>query len=250
MSKNMDKKAELEAQAGGIGATSNGYPQPTMDESNQDTWQDIANTLPFAPVETIDLISYNGTEILPVSCTVGSCGSRTDEHSAVTTTSTALLRIGMMKQGATYQSILKLSTSTTSRKSSKDAHCAYQNEQELKNMFKSAFQVGTILYRSMQSGENTLKKFSTMEKVAFEINKLFGVELVSGYRLKEGIKNGRRSLSPPRRGPISRIVDVELKALASLVFTAESIEQANCAEDCLEWPELMSRVGKIMNGCL
>jgi uncharacterized protein (DUF885 family) len=54
-------------------------------------------------------------------------------------------------------------------------------------------------------------------------------------------------LSPPRHGPISQITDVELKALASLVFMAESIEQANCAEDCLEWPELMSRVGQIVN---
>jgi hypothetical protein len=247
MSKNMDKrKAEQQAEREAQATAALTSP---MDESNQDTWQGTENSLPLVPVETIDLYSYDDAEILPVSCAVGSLGSKIDEHSVAPTTSTALPTPTMQGE-ASCQSILKLTTSTTSRKMSKEAHRARQNGQELTNIYKSAFKVGTILYQSVKSGENKLIKFSSVDKVATETNQLFGIELVSGYQLKEGVKNGRSGLSPPRRGPMSRIPEDELEALASLVFMAESIEQANCAEDCLERPELISRVGSIANGHL
>jgi hypothetical protein len=128
-------------------------------------------------------------------------------------------------------SISTLTTSTKNRKSSKEAHAARKDKKEFDNIYKSAYKVATMLYHSVQAGENTMEKFSSAEKVATQINELFGVDFLSGFQLKEGVKNGRQGLSPPRRGPEGRIPEDEFKAVANLVFTAESIEQANCTVD-------------------
>jgi hypothetical protein len=95
-------------------------------------------------------------------------------------------------KGAKCTPVSSLTTSASSRKSSKEEHRARQDEKECNNLHKSAFKIGTTLYESVRSGENTLVKFVTADKVASEINNFFGIELVSGYMLKEGVKKGRR----------------------------------------------------------
>jgi hypothetical protein len=41
-----------------------------------------------------------------------------------------------------------------------------------------------------------------------KVNEMFGIELLSGYQLRQAIKDGRRGVSPPRRGPPTRIPQV------------------------------------------
>mmetsp|Transcript_6643 Transcript_6643/g.12145 ORF Transcript_6643/g.12145 Transcript_6643/m.12145 type:complete len:241 (-) Transcript_6643:394-1116(-) len=75
---------------------------------------------------------------------------------------------------------------------------------------------------------------------------MLGVDLVSGRQLQNGVKDDRVGKSPPRRGPEAGISKEEFEALANLVFTAESIEQANCAERT-DRQQMMSIVGDIIN---
>jgi hypothetical protein len=42
----------------------------------------------------------------------------------------------------------------------------------------------------------------------------------------------------------------EIKLLANLVFTCESLEQSNCVENCMERAQVMSCLGEIVNECL
>jgi hypothetical protein len=119
---------------------------------------------------------------------------------------------------------------------------------ELENIRKSAYKVGTVLYDGVKSGQSTLIKFGSAEHCAREVNGMFGYDLVSGYQLKDGVKNNRIGLSPPRRGTPSKIPDDEFKALASLVFSCESIEQANVMENRLTRPKVISIIGEIVNG--
>ena len=137
------------------------------------------------------------------------------------------------------ESISALTESGNHRKSSKEAHAARRDEKELEDITKSAYKVGTVLYDTVQLGENTLTKFQSAEKCAEEVNNMFGVELVSGHQLQDGLKKGLRGMSPPRRGPSTRIPQDEMKALATLSFTYESIEQANCANDRLKRPRVI-----------
>jgi hypothetical protein len=75
---------------------------------------------------------------------------------------------------------------------------------------------------------------------------MLGVDLVSGRQLQNGVKDDRVGKSPPRRGPEAAISKEEFEALANLVFTAESIEQANCAERT-DRQQMRSIVGDIIN---
>lgn len=146
--------------------------------------------------------------------------------------------------------ISSLTTSKDHRTTSKEAHAACKDVIELEDMFKSAYKVGTTLYASVKSGENTVEDLSSAEKCAIAINNLYGVELLSGYQLREAIKDGCVGLSPPRRGPSTRIPMDEIKLLANLVFTCESLEQSNCVENCMERAQVMSCLGEIVNECL
>jgi hypothetical protein len=116
---------------------------------------------------------------------------------------------------------------------------------ELENIRKSAYKVGTVLYDGVKSGQNTLIKFGSAKNCAREVNGMFGYDLVSGYQLKDGIKNNQIDLSPPKRGTPSRIPDLEFKALASLVFSCESIEQANVVENRLTRPKVFQSLGRL-----
>lgn len=88
--------------------------------------------------------------------------------------------------------VASLTTSTSHRKSSKEAHAVRRDEKEYDDIRKSAFRVGTVLLDTVQSGENTLSQFCSAEKCADLTNGMFGIELVSGYGLKEGLKRGPR----------------------------------------------------------
>ena len=146
------------------------------------------------------------------------------------------------------RSISKSTASASHRRSAKEAQAARKDAMELENIRKSAYKVGTVLYDGVKSGQNTLIKFGSAENCAREVNGMFGYDLVSGYQLKDGVKNNQIGLSPPRRGTPSRIPDDEFKALASLVFSCESIEQANVVENRLTRPKVISIIGEIVNG--
>jgi hypothetical protein len=140
--------------------------------------------------------------------------------------------------------------STAHQKSSKEVQKECQDEMEVENMRKSAFKVATVLYNGVMSRQNPLEKFASADKCAHETNVMFEFEILSGYMVKEGVKNGLTGKSPPRRGPQTKIPDDEFKMLCALAFTCESIEQANCAEQRLEWPKIISMIGMIVNECL
>lgn len=190
----------------------------------------------------------------PLSDDASSFASHTQSWSSATTSNS-----GSMSQAAplprpktklTSQSISKATVSTAHRKSSREAQKERQDEMEVENMRKSAFKVATVLYDGAKSGQNPLEKFASADKCAHETNVMFEFEIISGYTVKEGVKNGLTGKSPPRRGPQTKIPDDEFKMLCNLVFTCESIEQANCAEQRLERPKLISMVGTIVNECL
>jgi len=140
-----------------------------------------------------------------------------------------------------------LTTSSTNRRSAQSAQQARREALETEDIEKSAFKVGTVLYNSVQTNENTLIAFASAEKCANAVNQMFGLDLVSGYRLKASIKLGLVGKSPPRRGRASdTIPDDQFKDLATLFFTASSIEQSNC-DDRMNRAELVSICGRIVN---
>lgn len=128
--------------------------------------------------------------------------------SGSTTSSGPTKATAILPTKAKPPSISSMTTSKEHRKSSKDAHAARKDQMELNDIHKSAYKVGTTLFVSVKSGENTLIEFQSADKCARKVNEMFGIELLSGYQLRQAIKDGRRGVSPPRRGPPTRIPQV------------------------------------------
>jgi hypothetical protein len=144
------------------------------------------------------------------------------------------------------QSSLSLTTRTNGRKTSAQAQAGRQNDMDITNLTKIAYKVGTLLLDSVQKNKNPLTNFSSADKVTFKVNEMLGVDLVSGRQLQNGMKDDRVGKLPPQRGPEAAISKEEFEALANLVFTAELIEQANCAERT-DRQQMMSIVGDIIS---
>jgi hypothetical protein len=74
---------------------------------------------------------------------------------------------------------------------SAQAQAGRQNDMDITNLTKIAYKVGTLLLDSVQKNENPLTNFSSADKVAFKVNEMLGVDLLSGRQLQNGVKDDR-----------------------------------------------------------
>ena len=88
-------------------------------------------------------------------------------------------------------SIFSLTTSGTTRKTSKEKQNQRYTQQEKIDLDTSAYKVGTQLYDTVIKNRNTLEKFKTPDGCAAAVNQMFGIELVSGRRISNGVKDGQ-----------------------------------------------------------
>ena len=120
-----------------------------------------------------------------------------------------------------------------------------QRDETLTRIRSSAYKLGTLLLDCVVKGDAPLSDFAGKNKVAAAINGMFGIELVSGRQLLDGINDNQVGKSPPKRGRAREIGDDEFKDLCVAFFTLSSIEQANCAER-LDRPQLTSLLGALL----
>jgi hypothetical protein len=115
------------------------------------------------------------------------------------------------------------------------------------NIKACMFKQGTMLWKSVKTGTNTIKKFDTAEQCADSINTMYGIEGLSGRELQTAVKEGRVGVSPPPRGRPSKILTEDFKLFAQLFFTLSAIEQSNADPQRLTRPKLVSLAGTIVN---
>ena len=87
--------------------------------------------------------------------------------------------------------------------------------------------LGTVMLHRIRQKKCELLKFKTAEDVADFLNGGFELELISGRQLCDAVKKGRVGIEPTVRGRKPLLDDEDLSDLASLVFTAQTIEQVN-----------------------
>jgi hypothetical protein len=104
-----------------------------------------------------------------------------------------------------------------------------------------------LLWNSVVKGKNTLKRFVTAEQCADSINDMYGIEGLSGRKLKKAVKEDQVGVSPPPRGRPSNIPDEDFKQIAQLFFTLSAIEQSNADPQRMTRPKLVSLAGIIVN---
>lgn len=147
-------------------------------------------------------------------------------------------------------SIMQLVGAKQKRKTSKAAQQERRDQETLQRIRSSAYKVGTTLLSTVKSGKNELVHLKTADLCAYETNRMFGLELVSGRQLSNAYNSGRVGMSPPRQGRRSEVSNEIFEAICTLVFTAESIDQANCSDNRLQRNEMTSTVGVIVNEVL
>jgi hypothetical protein len=141
----------------------------------------------------------------------------------------------------------RTTASSNTRLTSHQAQYERRDEAEVSNTKKSAYKVGTFIYKLVQDGMIGLPKFKSADSTAREVNNLFEVPAISGRQILDACKNDRAGKSPPRRGFPSILPDADLQDLAMLCFSLSAIEQTNCAAQRLDNQGLISLVGKIVN---
>ena len=110
---------------------------------------------------------------------------------------------------------------------------AKQDDREMKTTWNgvrsAAYKISSILYDLNKKGRLKLKKFNNdASKVANAVNEIFECELVSRRDVLTSYNNKRVGTSPPPRGQPPRLPQQVFKYICQLVFTANSIDQANC----------------------
>ena len=181
---------------------------------------------------------YDDADVLPIAP-----GILVEDEGSTT----SLLSISLSKDGQqSRRNFERMTVGKTSRKSSVEAHLDRQIEEEFKANCKGMFKAATTIYKSVVDDETTLKSLSSAEKVADAVNSLYGIEYLSGASIRSGVNNGNAGKSPPRRGAPSRLSQKAFGNLCTLIFTMNSIDQANCSKQ-QNRQELIGLVERIVN---
>ena len=120
--------------------------------------------------------------------------------------------------------------------------------EQWKMLEDNARMVGSTLLERFKKGLLPHKEFNTSDKIAENINNLFGCDLISGRQIADAVNKGE--VGQPfisRRGRPKAIDDEHLKLLAFLVFTCQSIEQGNADPLRFNRTQMASAIGKIVN---
>ena len=141
----------------------------------------------------------------------------------------------------------KLTTFKNTRRSIFDQQAARQEEVAWNDTYDTAYKIGSIILSQHQNNHLPLKAFGSATKVATRVNEFFGAELLAGDELSRCVRDGRVGELPLKRGGISRINDEDFNLICELVFTCQSIEQANCDPNRLNRPALRNAVAEIVN---
>ena len=113
--------------------------------------------------------------------------------------------------------------------------------------YRTAFKVATVLFNEVKGKRFPLTKYQSPDDVADFVNQGFGCDFVTGREISEGVKKGLIGKDPPKRGRKPVIDDDDLDDLAFLVFTCQTIEQANGDPNRLGRIELASLIQTVVD---
>ena len=197
-----------------------------------------ADTVSRSPTSARPHWFYDDADVLPIAPGVLVEDARSPTSSP---------SISLSKAGQDSRRIFeRMTVGKVGRMGAVAAHRHRQIDEEFKANCKAMFKVATTLFKSVVDDETTLKSLSSAEKVADAINNLYGIEYLSGAAIRAGVSKGLTGKSPPRRGAPSRLSNIAFENLATLIFTMNSIDQANCNKQ-QNRQELISLIDKVVN---
>ena len=147
-------------------------------------------------------------------------------------------------------SINKFSTKvndTVLRKTSKQANRMRHDQEAWDMLQEAAYEVSTKLYDRLTKKTLPLVKFKSAEDIAEFINAGFECDLISGQMIRKAFQKNFIGKAPEKAGRKPKIPKEETTLLANLLFSANSIDQANSASNRMDRPQQISTIGRILN---
>ena len=185
-------------------------------------------------------------DILVASPTASESGYST--ASSITTTSysrraNSLLATKPYEKATITSTFTSLTTQKMGRRNITQAHCQRRDIRNWDSCYKLANKIGTLTLHALKEKDINLAHLNSADEIAQEVNQMFQCDLVSGRGISDTVANGDVGKSPPKRGRPCRIDDETMKDIAILLFTAQTIDQANGVPDRLRRTECASVIG-------
>ena len=240
-------------------------------KSNKGGVQILSSIFSSMTIEAPSSWNPSSSSISPMSSSLSSSLSSQPTHPPPTTptpepspppppTATATATM-MSQQLASKPSAFKTSSALpsfkklTTMKATRKTTAAKQDERELKIAFddlrSAAYKIGAKAYSLNKQGRLKLKKFSGgANKVATEVNSWFECELISGRDIEKSYRDRRVGQSPPRRGKPPIISREVFSYICDAVYSANSIDQANCDPNRMDRVKMRELICSIVNTLL
>ena len=133
------------------------------------------------------------------------------------------------------------------RKTSQQAH-RERHDQKVWEMLKdSAYEISTKMYDRLRKKKLPLSKFSSAESIATFVNEGFECDLISGEMIRQAYKKDYVGEAPQRVGRKPKVSREDSELLSSLLFSANSIDQANSDASRMNRQDQISTIGRIVN---
>ena len=218
---------------------------------------------PTAPVSIVQPSSLFATAISPLSMSqqsskpiqlIEESESDSEIESTLHVPVASISRLS--SSSTTLSDFLKVSSLPETRKSSKQAQDDRTRSLAYRNTLSSAYKTGSSILKDTLDGRVPLQKFdgkTAKQKalnVACAVNEMYGFDLLCGNEIQQCVKEERVGQSPPRRGAKTRLPPDEEEAIATVVYTAVSLQQVNCDPNTLNRPQMRQLIMKIINAAL
>ena len=220
------------------------YHSQRKPESSQ--YRNTHSKSKLPPTIDVETSATASTAMLSLSPLSSSQSSSTKPSSSSQSSSTLATKPSSSKCSSRSE-FAKLTTFKETRRNVFEKQDARQEEIAWNDTYNTAYKVGSIILSQYQNNQLPLTAFSSASKVATRMNELFRAELLAGDELNRCVSDGRAGELPPKQGKPSRIGDDDFKLISKLVFTCQSIEQANCDPNRLDRPEMRHAVAEIVN---
>ena len=136
---------------------------------------------------------------------------------------------------------------TVSRNTSRQANRQRHDAEAWEMLRESAYETSTKMYARLRNKKLPLTKFSSAESIASFVNEGFECELISGEMIRQAFKKNIIGKAPQKAGRRPTIPREDTDMLASLIFSANSIDQANSDPNRMDRPAQISTIGRIVN---
>ena len=134
------------------------------------------------------------------------------------------------------------------RKTSKLANQTRHNEEAWEMLQGAAYEIATKLYDRLKNKRLPLNKFKSAEDIAEFVNEGFdNCGLISGQMIRKAHQQNFIGMAPQKKGRRPKVSKEDSTLLANLLFSANSIDQANSSIHRLNRPEQISIIGQVLD---